>query len=509
MKLIALGLDGTSFELIEPWIENGELPNLRKIKSKGSWGGMKSCFPPVSSPNWKCYSTGKNPGKIGIFWWENLDFEKKQVTVPDYRTEEDEIWNYLNESGEKTAIINMPLSYPPRKIDGYIASGGPSAKNENFTYPKEWGQKLKKKGYKVHPSKSISDKKACEECYDEIIEMIKKRFEIIHELVEKDETSFIHLSIFYINVLQHFLWGEELLKKAWKVIDEEIGKLVKLSEEKGWNLILFSDHGSNQIEEIFNINTWLKKENLLKTKKPLLPNLLQSMGLSRERIIGITEKLGLKNLLRKIIPTTMINRVPSKNGGLSREAKTEALNWEETTAFGLGQGPLYLNPEKLEKKEEIIEKLENIENPKTGKKPVRKVYTKEEIYSGKYLEKAPDLIIDQAHNTHISGEMEKTKIFEKPGRWKGENKRTGFFMAYGPEIGKGKKLKNTVKILDIAPTILHLYNQPVPQKMDGRVLKEIFKEKSNPAEQKVKYRNSEEKKEIKKKIRKLRKKNKI
>lgn len=510
MKLIALGLDGTSFELLGPWIDQGNLPNLNRIMKSGVWGDMKSCFPPVSSPNWKCYSTGKNPGKLGIFWWENVDFDEKKVEVPDYRTESDEIWDYLNHDGKKTAVINMPLTYPPRKIDGYISSGGPSAKDENFTYPKSWERELNERGYRVHPSKSISNKEVCRECYEEIVGMIKNRFDIVREFVMKGEVEFIHLTIFYINVLQHFLWGDELLKKAWKVIDEEIGKLIKIAEEEEWNLILFSDHGSNQIEEIFNINAWLERENLLETKRPLLSRLLHSIGVTREGMIKLSEKLGLKSLLRKVVSETTVNRVPSKSGGLSREAKTDALAWGKTTAFASGQGPLYLNSEKMDEREEIIQKLENLENPDSGKKPVKKIFTKEQVYSGKYLERAPDLIIDQAPNIHISGELGKDKVFESPGKWKGENKRTGFFMAYGPDIAKGKELTD-INILDIAPTILHLYRQPVPEEMDGKVLKEIFAKGSTPSKREVVFSSPEkgEKEQIGVKIKSLKKESKI
>jgi predicted AlkP superfamily phosphohydrolase/phosphomutase len=54
MKAIVIGLDGASFELIEPWIEEGVLPNIKRIREKGVYGGMMSCLPPVTAPNWKC-----------------------------------------------------------------------------------------------------------------------------------------------------------------------------------------------------------------------------------------------------------------------------------------------------------------------------------------------------------------------------------------------------------------------------------------------------------------------
>ena len=77
MKAIVIGLDGASFELIEPWMEEGVLPNIKKVIAEGVYGDMRSCLPPVTAPNWKCYSTEKNPGKLGIFWWENMSVPSK------------------------------------------------------------------------------------------------------------------------------------------------------------------------------------------------------------------------------------------------------------------------------------------------------------------------------------------------------------------------------------------------------------------------------------------------
>ncbi|MFW6121196.1 MAG: alkaline phosphatase family protein, partial [Petrotogales bacterium] len=73
MRVIVIGLDGAHFELIEPWLKKGELPNIKKCIEEGVSADMEVCLPPVTSPNWKCYSTGLNPGKLGIFWWENID----------------------------------------------------------------------------------------------------------------------------------------------------------------------------------------------------------------------------------------------------------------------------------------------------------------------------------------------------------------------------------------------------------------------------------------------------
>lgn len=508
-KVLVIGLDGAALELIDPWIREGALPRLKRVKEEGIWGDLEVCLPPVTAPNWKCYSTGKNPGKLGVFWWESIDWENRKVYCPDYRSDSKEIWDYLNEGGFRAAVVNMPLTYPPKEIDGYLVAGGPDAGNEDFFFPPDLAEKLKEVGYQVRTSKSISSKEDCEEFYEETIDLIESRFRLVKNLLKEDkELKFIHLTVFYVNVLQHFLWNDEFTKRAWKVIDKNLGELMERCRKDGFDLIIISDHGSNEIKDVFNINTWLEKEGFLKIRGKSILGALRKIGLTRSRMVKMAEALRVKNLLKKILPSSLSGLVPSKSGGIRREAKGCLIDWENSTAVASGQGPLYVNREKASQdyekfRDELIEKLENLKSPRTGRKIIRKVYKKEEIYSGKYLGKAPDLIIDQAPHVHIPGEIGKEEVFGEPGKWIGENKKTGLFAATGPDIKKGGKVKD-MSILDIAPTILHLYGLPIPKDMDGKVLKGIFSEKSLPAKRKISY-VEEEKEKIKSRIFELKK----
>lgn len=512
-KTLVIGLDGASFELIRTWIKEGTLPNIGEITKEGIFGDLESQLPPVTAPNWKCYSTGKNPGKLGIFWWENINWGKKRISCPNYRTNQKEIWDYLNNENIRSAVINTPLTYPPKKINGYLVAGGPDAENEDYFYPNSLSKILKEIDYKVHTDKSISSKEDCKKYFEEINGLIETRFELAKKLLQKDEDlNFMHLTIFYINVLQHFLWDDELTKKAWKTIDKNIGKLLEICQNKEFNILLMSDHGSNEIKDNFNINTWLEEKKYLKTSKSI-PDILDKIGLNRKKAIKLAENLGIKNLLIKILPSTITSSLPSEEGGVSREAKGHLIDWKKSKTIASGQGPLYIKKENKDDKKyenfknKLKKELENLESPISKRKIIRKVFKKEEIYSGKYLKQAPDLVIDQAPHTHITGDIGKNKIFEKPSKWKGENKKTGLFAAIGPDIKKGKN-KN-ISILDLAPTILHTYGIPIPKTMDGKVLIEIFKEESEPSKRKIKYEKPSEKENIKSRISELKKSDKI
>jgi arylsulfatase A-like enzyme len=81
----------------------------------------------------------------------------------------------------------------------------------------------------------------------------------------------------------------------------------------------------------------------------------------------------------------------------------------------------------------------------------------------------------------------------------------GTIRTYYPDIKTGEKTEGA-RLIDIAGTVLHMMGLPVPQDMDGRVLKELYKEESEPAQRKVKYQQVDtERERLERKIARLKK----
>lgn len=485
MKAVVIGLDGASFDLIDPWIDDGKLPNLKHLITNGVRGRMRSCLPPVTSPNWKCYSTGKNPGKLGIFWWENIDFKNRSITIPRARIHTKEIWDYISESEGKVGLINMPLTYPPRKVGGFMIAGGPDARDNNFTYPRELESRLKREfKYEVHPA-IRSNWRQSEAAIKKVLALMEGRFLVAKALAREYELDFLHLTIFYINSLQHDLWNDKIVEQAWRKLDRNIGDL--LQDFKGCNVIVMSDHGSNEIRQVFYINTWLEKQGYLKTSSSIwLPKLLYRLGLNEQSLFRMAQILRLSKIISKVLPRKILDNIPSAIGTIELEHKADKVDWGRSRALASGQGPVYLARDSAKLREELIGKLENLTNPLTGSRIARKVYKREDVYWGGFLSEAPNIIIDQYPNTHIRGGIGNKTVFEEPQRWRAENTTEGIFIACGPDFKQGAEA-DIISILDLAPTILHLMGLAVPKDMDGRVLTEIFEPGSVSARRKVRY----------------------
>ena len=115
------------------------MPNLARLMSEGTSGKFQSVFPPITPPAWTSFTTGKNPGKHGIFHFMEAkpgSYALGYTNASSRRTQT--VWKILNDAGLTTGITNIPFTYPPEHLKGYQTSGmdTPSEKSP-FVYPPE------------------------------------------------------------------------------------------------------------------------------------------------------------------------------------------------------------------------------------------------------------------------------------------------------------------------------------------------------------------------------------
>ena len=481
MTTVVLGLDGAGFELLDNWL--GEpLENIQKIKQEGITADLRPCYPPVTCPNWQCYAKSMNPGKLGVFWWEHIDTESRGIQNTSSATDFDGtfFWDYLQ---KPRAILNIPTSYPPTETNGVHVAGGPGAEQTNYTSPAEFETRLSNDyDYKVHPDNlSLLDKDVpYNDCIQEIQELIDTRFDVLIDLVKSGEYEFIHMSIFYINMLQHFYYDHEVVRETWNVIDEQIGELLELTEID--NLFLMSDHGSNRVETWFRINSWLEQEGYLVRERGV-SDWLDTIGLTRERVRSVLGGLGIEWWARQLTPERIQRRLPDSEGSVDRSAKADLIDWDQSQAIASGQGPLYIledDPAEREKiSKELRKKLPQIRSP-SGNTVCQDIWQAEDIYDGPHVATGPDLVVEQAPGVHIDGGIGAEEVFASDYKWLGENSMRGIFMAIGDDIAEEFGAER-IRITDLGPTILHLHDQPIPGQMDGTVLTDIFDSNSDVA----------------------------
>ncbi|KXB03833.1 hypothetical protein AKJ45_00220 [candidate division MSBL1 archaeon SCGC-AAA261F19] len=476
-KILVGGLDGATWRLIKPWIERGELPYLKEIIKRSAYGKLKSTFPTSTAPAWTALTSGKNPGKHGYF---NFLDQNEILSSNDVKTER--IWNILSDKGRKCAVVNVPITYPPEKINGVMISSflTPSRKKD-FTHPPRLAEKLRKMDYKIaveleNFGPRMREPDGLKEIFKKEVKVLNKRCNLISQLLAEEEWDFFIFNLKEIDEVQHLFWDrKDIMLKFWKRVDRNLKKIITSFKEGclGTNskpfIFLVSDHGfGSRPSKTFNIRYLLEKMGYIEgaTVKS------KSSALA-ERLVGnLSEKVPLLRDLGEMLKALRNNqttKAPKKH--LTPEV--EYVNWGHS-------GGIRINSDEREEriKHKLTKVLKNLRDPNTGVKVIKWVKTREELYSGKFAKKAPEINILPNSPPYRVGFSPIPKMIYKsnigiPG-WHGVH-FNGIFIGKGPNIRQGSRLPNMC-ITDLVPTILYLYGEPIPEDIDGRVLTEIFKE---------------------------------
>jgi predicted AlkP superfamily phosphohydrolase/phosphomutase len=471
---IVVGLDGAGFRLLQPWLATGELPTLERIVEEGISGDLRSVAPPVTSPNWKAYATGKNPGKLGIYWWYNVDTDARRVYRPaDRYHDHAEYWDYLTDR-ERVGVVGVPTTHPPKPTGEAYVSGAPDASETGYAMPETVERELRER-FDYRPSTRHSMRSETEAAYEETLDRIDTQFKAGKYLLETRDLSFLQLTTFHINVLHHHFWDDERTLRAWRMIDDHLASLL----DDDVNLVLMSDHGHAEIQTVFYVNRWLERKGFLSFDTHV-SGALHRAGFTADRLNYLLAELDSylpfdpQVAAERLTPQRLVNHLPNDDGEVGR-GKLDEANWPETTAIGSAQGPIYVTvdgPRYETQREELIDRLERLTTP-DGRPVARAVHRGESVYDGGYADEWPDLVLEKMPSVHVSDTLGGNAIFSREhDAWRGVNTRSGLFAAVGPAFTSGTI--DDLSILDLAPTLLHLHGRPIPAGMDGRVRTSVF-----------------------------------
>src|SRR4030042_3413938 len=269
-RVFVIGLDGSTFDLLDPWIEEGKLPHLKRMMERSTFGRLESTTPPVTPPAWTSFMTGVNPGKHGVFDFYAFNpnsFEKDLVNSSHVRSKR--FWDLAGERGKRSIILYVPLTYPPQRLEGVMISGIPAPLHGELIYPKEMEEELKKKSEKWLFEVDLDKLRDFHEesFLKEIYQTLEARIGVANYLVSKEWDIFV-LVIMETDWMQHFLWGEKerYLLPFYAKIDGMIGHFIdSLTEED--TILILSDHGFGEVSRTFYINSWLRKEGFLSSRR--------------------------------------------------------------------------------------------------------------------------------------------------------------------------------------------------------------------------------------------------
>ncbi|MFZ0547320.1 MAG: alkaline phosphatase family protein [Candidatus Promineifilaceae bacterium] len=522
-KLIVIGLDGAPYQLIRKWTQSGDLPNLGRLIQQGNFNVLKSTIPVHSPTAWSSFITGLNPGKHGVFDFVRRDKEDYQLRVVQANEiKGTSLWKLLGQQGAQVGVMNVPMTYPPEPVNGYLISGLGTPDYVPYTYPPELSEQLNAAGYRVN-KKFFYTPGRDDEWLEDISSITEERGKTAVRLLKEKPWDFFMVVFRNTDEIGHFFWRhmdeshprhdpnaparyKTAILDLYRQVDRWVGEIVTAAGPDT-NILIMSDHGMGPLYRDVFINEWLWKQGWLMLKetadgKKNGRSFFRKIGLTRKNISDALTRLNLHRV-EVIIKQILGDRIRV----LPRDERPEfinAIDWSKTKAYSFGYyGQIFINlkgrePEGIVEpgeayetlRQEIIRGLSELTDPEDGRPVVDRVYTREELFHGPSLEQAPDLLTIMRDLTYITRKdyefaSERGILFRQPYTDEsGSHHLDGILIMAGPDIEqRGDSLPASPHIPDVTPTILHLMNCPIPSTMDGQVLGSLISAeqmKNNP-----------------------------
>lgn len=380
-RVFVLGIDGVPYSFLKNIINEWELPNLLQVCADGSFKRMNSVYPTVSSVAWVTFATGRNPGQHNIFGFVDRKPNPFQIEIPtacDRKAKT--IWQELSERRKKVIVINVPLTYPPEEVNGILTSCFLCTDINKSSYPERFSNYLKEKGYVIDVDAWLAkeDKKRF---MDGLHQAMEKRFEVAFELLDKERWDYFQLHIMETDRLFHFFWHAlEAQNGYYSDIKRFFTKLdgcIRILQKKLFQddrLIILSDHGFCAVKYEVQLNAWLEKEGLLRFTNG-------------------------SNKLNDYHKDSICYSLPPGRIFINLEGREE-------------QGTVKIS-EYQSIREGLKKKLLGLTEPYTGEKVIDRVFFREEIYQGPFIDKAADIIAHPKNGYDLKARTEKKGIFEK------------------------------------------------------------------------------------------------
>lgn len=475
-RLLIIGWDGADWEIIDDLIGRGCLPNLAAMIEDGARGDLSSTIPSHSWAAWSTFLTGMNPGEHGVYDFVEMHPTDlgRRVPVSSSSIKATTFFESLSQAGHEVRVANVPVTFPPTPVRGRMISGVAIPPGTRFVYPDDWAHELKRRAaFPINGMEWTRYKKQPEALVEEAQRFIEERtasFEILLEgrwkvatcvYVAPDRLQHPFGAYLLPSHPDHDALKETMLAESirgvFRVLDRQIERLRAMAGPNT-TTVLMSDHGFRPVSRGWNLGA-----------------VLGTLGFAPPR-----RAAGAINTVRR---SSLVSAIAKRRLGRAVKQRVRApsrIDWKKTVAyqsilgFGVsvnlrGREPNgIVHPRDYERTcEEVRDALLEFKDPETQSAPVGTVLPKEEVYQGRHVDLAPDLVVGSEKLWAFSQIDKTTSWIDWPT---GAHRRRGILVASGGRTVSGHLGERD--IADIAATAL-AFCDVSHSSLDGRSIEQI------------------------------------
>jgi predicted AlkP superfamily phosphohydrolase/phosphomutase len=508
-SVLMIGLDAAEPSLIEQWINDGSLQNLKRLRARGSYSRLASSADWLAGSPWPTFYTGTTPADHGLYHYLQWRADK-MVHVrpsPDWLPLRP-FWRALGKTDRRVVTFDIPMTFSPKPFNGVEISGW--ATHDQLAPPASYPQSVMgwiRREFGQPPLSEefggLQSPKSLLQLRDELIEATERAADVAVALMNRETWDLFMCAFGATHRGGHKLWDitnalgdfqpidqvkfSHALRDVYIACDKAVGQLVEIAGE-GVTILVFSLHGMgpNTSRTDFLLSKML--DRILSKEVKSDRGSMQNGYLQRLRSLIPLE---WRYNIRRWLPFWLQDRLTAfwRMGGI---------DWTVTPAANLVadlQGYIRINLCEREAAgivepgeeydrlcAEIIEGLGTFVDADTGEPVVESVMRSDRLFSqGARRYNLPDLLVrwvssPAANHRAIMSPRYGSIPWPIPGRnpdgRSGNHRPEGFLIAVGDRIQPGSRMKDA-HILDLAPTVYALLDLPKPTEMCGKVLSAI------------------------------------
>ena len=488
-RVLLIGWDGADWRILDPMIEAGLLPNLASLCDRGAKGVLRSTVPNHSWAAWPSFLTGVEPSNHGVYdIFEKEIGERRSLPVTYRSIKEKTMLGDLAAAGVPLVMTNLPLTFPPPKVEGAVIAGGVLPKRRQFAHPESLEQDMEKAGvpFPINGMSWTTFRHKPKPFLAEARELTEARTKANLWLLDNVDWRLASLIYVATDRVQHCLdkyvapdhpdfatlskepLAEEI-RGIYRLLDDALGRI--LERAKSDDLVLFiSDHGFQSCTRALHMDRLLEQLGFLKFA-------------ASNAVFGPMQWGPMRTIARKAYDMLGLH---------GKVSLPQSVNWQKTVAYtsvrSTGEGisinrsgrePDGIVPENEYEatRDKIMDALDSFVDPKTGKKPFTRILRREDVFQGRFAETAPDILLEPAplySLTHARSPIEDADWLS------GDHRMEGVIAASGPRV-QSNAFADPALLVDMAPTILAALGVPASVKHDGQVLSSLVGDEAQVA----------------------------